>query len=117
MSRLLGDTAEQLAKNFLVEQGLRWMDSNYHCRWGEIDLVMKDSQYLIFIEVRSRISAAYGGALASITHTKQKKIIKTAQHYQLAKKIYNKFPCRFDVLTLQGEPATIQWIKNAFSVS
>lgn len=114
MSISIGMAGEEAAKKFLLKQGLRWITSNYHCRFGEIDLIMRDGDYLVFIEVRQRRSMAFGGALASVTAAKQKKLIKSAQHYQWTQKISESL-CRIDVLTLQGTPPNIDWIKNAIS--
>ena len=115
MSIMIGIAGEEAAKAFLIKQGLQWITSNYHCRFGEIDLIMQEGDYLVFIEVRQRRSMAFGGALASITSAKQKKLIKSAQHYQCSHKQLSKNPCRIDVLTLQGTPPKIDWIKNAIS--
>ena len=114
MSIVIGMAGEEAAKKFLLTKGLRWITSNYHCRFGEIDLIMQDGVYLVFIEVRQRCSMTYGGALASVTWAKQKKLIKSAQHYQWTQKM-SENPCRIDVLTLQGTPPKIDWIKNAIS--
>jgi putative endonuclease len=70
---------------------------------------------VVFIEVRQRRSMDFGGALASVTWHKQSKLIKTAQHFLLTHKKLSQHPCRIDVLTLQGIPPTIDWIKNAIS--
>ena len=114
MSLEIGYAAEEQARNYLVKQGLRWITSNYHCRWGEVDLIMTEADYLIFVEVRARVSLRYGGAIASITRQKQRKIIKTASHYMVSKNLYNKYTARFDVVSLQGALSDIGWIKNAF---
>ena len=115
MSKLKGIVGEEAAKVFLLKQGLRWIASNYSCRMGEIDLIMQEGECLVFVEVRQRSSMAFGGALASITATKQKKIIKAAQHFQLTHKQLSNNPCRIDVLTLQGTAPNIDWIKNAIT--
>lgn len=116
MSQEKGFAAEKEARNYLVAQGLQWIASNYRCRWGEIDLIMCDQAYMIFVEVRARTNLAFGGALASVTYTKQQKLLKTASHYLLSNKLFNKYPSRFDVLSFEGKPARIEWIKNAFGV-
>src|SRR3990167_4768095 len=107
MSTVRGMAGEDAAKKILMTQGLGLITSNYHCRFGEIDLIMQDGDYLVFIEVRQRGSMAFGGALASITGAKQQKLIKSAQHYQCMQKKPSKNPCRIDVLTLQGTPPKI----------
>ncbi|MDI9818002.1 MULTISPECIES: YraN family protein [unclassified Legionella] len=116
MSKKAGAVSEQNAKRYLLGQGLKWLVSNYSCRWGEIDLIMQETDWLVFIEVRARSSASFGGAAASVTYSKQQKLLKTASHYLLTNKIHNKQPVRFDVLSFEGSPPEINWIKNAFGV-
>lgn len=116
MSRLIGDAAELQARSWLIKQGLRWLTSNYFCRWGEIDLIMFDGEYLVFIEVRQRVSAEFGGAVGSITLSKKRKLLKTASHYMQTKRYHDKYPVRFDVVSIQGTLQQIDWIKNAFGV-
>lgn len=114
MSQQIGFAAENQARDFLAKQGLQWITSNYRCRWGEIDIIMKEADYYVFIEVRSRVSAEYGGALESITARKKQKIIKTALHYLTTKSLLDRYPSRFDVICMQGKQAETLWIKNAF---
>ena len=114
MSISKGILGEKAAKTFLLSQGLTWITSNYHCRFGEIDLIMQEGDYLVFVEVKQRRSMAFGGALASVTWAKQTKLIRSVKHYQWTQKRSNN-PCRIDILTLQGIPPTIDWIKNAVS--
>ena len=114
MSQKIGFLAEQHARDYLTSQGLQWIESNYLCRMGEIDLIMRDSDYMVFVEVRARASNSFGGAVASVTRSKQQKLIKTASLYLLVNKLYDKQPIRFDVLSIEGVPPSISWIKNAF---
>ncbi len=114
MSLKIGSLAEQRAREYLTLQGLQWVESNYRCRMGDLDLIMRDNDYLVFIEVRARTSNAFGGAMASVTHSKRQKLIKTASLYLMANKLYDKQPIRFDVLSLEGMPPRMSWIKNAF---
>ena len=114
MSQQMGFAAEEYARNYLSAHGLTWVMSNYRCRLGEIDLIMRDKEYLVFIEVRSRASNAYGGAVQSVTHSKRQKLIRTATLYLQTKKLYDTQPSRFDVVSLEGTPPQITWIKNAF---
>lgn len=114
MSLQKGALAEQQAQIYLVSQGLKWIMSNYRCRLGEIDLIMREGQDLVFVEVRSRAMASYGGALASVTYKKQQKLIKTALFYLSAHPLYQNEAFRFDVLCFEGKPPVIHWIKNAF---
>jgi putative endonuclease len=108
-----GALAEQLAAKFLRQQGLSLLHSNYRCRFGEIDLIMQDSGTLVFVEVRLRSRADFGGAAASIGAIKQSRLRRTAQHYlSTLRKIP---PCRFDaVLMHSADSAEIEWVKNAF---
>lgn len=116
MSLKIGFTAERQACSYLRAQGLRWIESNYRCRWGEIDLIMQDKEYLVFVEVRARASSCFGGAVASVTYAKQQKLIKTATTYLISKQILDKQPIRFDVFGLEGTDLQINWIKNAFGL-
>ncbi|WP_133130174.1 YraN family protein [Legionella yabuuchiae] len=114
MSQQIGFAAEEEAKQYLLSQGLKLIDQNYRSKLGEIDLIMQDNAYLVFIEVRARASNAFGGALASVNYQKQQKLIKTALFYLMQKKLNNKYPVRFDVISLEGKPYQINWIKDAF---
>jgi len=116
MSQQMGFAAEESARKYLCEQGLTWLESNYHCRLGEIDIIMRDKEYIVFVEVRARTSREYGGGLQSITNSKRHKLIRTATLYLQVKKLYDKHPCRFDVLSIDGITPEITWIKNAFGV-
>ena len=111
-SNSVGVKAEKHALLFLEKQGLALICQNYYCRFGEIDLIMKNHDTLIFIEVRYRKNNDFGGALASITKRKQAKIVKTAKHY-LAQ-LDNEPYCRFDVIAIDEASNSPQWIKNAF---
>lgn len=114
MSKQLGVKAEELAKDYLIKQGLVWRASNYLSRVGEIDLIMQDGVYLVFVEVRQRHSSSHGNALESITFSKRQKLIKTASLYLMVHKLHDKHPSRFDVISIQGHPAEITWVKDAF---
>lgn len=108
-----GVQAEQLAALFLQKQGLKLLDANYRCRFGEIDLVLRDGETLVFAEVRKRSSADFGGAAASIDRRKQQRLILTAQHY-IASSPGDR-PCRFDAVLLDAGDR-IEWVKNAFEL-
>ena len=77
MSISAGFVAEKQACDYLMSQGLKWVESNYRCQLGEIDLIMRDKEYLVFVEVRARASRDFGGALESVGYRKQQKILKT----------------------------------------
>lgn len=109
-----GKAAEEQACRFLESQGLRLIIKNYRASYGEIDLILQDKASIVFVEVRTRNSARFGGAAASVTYAKQQKIIKTAMHYLLTHKLRNKMPMRFDVVAFEGKNAEIHWIRHAF---
>ena len=112
MSIEKGSLAEIAARDYLVNAGLRWIKSNFRCSMGEIDLIMQDGSFLVFVEVRQRSSSNFGGAIASITLAKKKKLLKAASLYLMINKLYDKQATRFDVLSMEGRQIT--WIKNAF---
>lgn len=112
-----GHQAEERALHYLQDQGLKFVGRNYHCFAGEIDLIMRDGEYFVFIEVRSRVNISYGGGIDSITHSKRQKIIKTATHYLVRHQIYEKYPVRFDVLGIDGKSGDITWISDAFGTN
>jgi len=105
-----GAEAEQAAADFLARQGLRLVARNFRCRGGEIDLVMQEGPTLVFVEVRARTRADFGGAAESITATKQGRVILAARHYLAQHNI--DAPCRFDAVLLQA--GRMQWLKAAF---
>jgi len=107
-----GAAAEDLACAYLERQGLAILARNYRCRGGEIDLVARDGATLVFVEVRLRRSAAFGGAGASVDARKRARILAAARHYLGAR---DAPACRCDVLALDAlDPARIEWIKDAF---
>ena len=114
----LGRQAEQHAERFLHQQGLKLIVRNFQCRLGEIDLIMQDREFLVFVEVRYRNSDHYGSSAETVTWHKQKKIIRTAKYYLQQKNLLEKMPCRFDVITLAAntKDPDIEWIKSAFEL-
>jgi putative endonuclease len=106
------EPAESLAAQYLEAQGLTLAARNYRCRFGEIDIVAREGDTLVFVEVRRRRSEAFGGAAESITAAKRLRIIKAARHY--LGRLRNPPPCRFDAVLIRGEPPRIEWIRNAF---
>jgi putative endonuclease len=112
--RATGDRFEGAALSYLQQRGLRLVRANFLCRHGEIDLVMRDGETLVFVEVRYRKSGAFGGAVGSITQAKRRKLISAA-HIWLAWHPHDaRRPCRFDVLAFEGDG--IEWIPNAFEL-
>ncbi|MEH6447670.1 MAG: YraN family protein [Oleispira sp.] len=111
--RIKGDDKERLAEDYLAAKGFILIERNFLCKSGEIDLIMKDQDYWVFIEVRYRKNKEFGGALASITAGKQKKLRRAAEYYLLQHFGNTPPPCRFDVVGIEGQDE-IMWIKNAF---
>ncbi len=113
----IGQVNETLAEEHLIQQGLKTLDRNFHSRFGEIDLIMRDQQTLVFVEVKYRKSAAFGGAISAISLQKQTKIRLCANYYlqQHGLNAYNT-ACRFDVVAIQASSTNTQitWLKNAF---
>ncbi|MDR1710117.1 MAG: YraN family protein [Candidatus Accumulibacter sp.] len=107
-----GQRGEEIAARYLERRGLSVVARNHRCRGGEIDLVCRDGKTLVFVEVRLRKSGGYGGAAASITPAKQRRVALAARHY-LAAAGKNDSPCRFDCVLLDGEQ--VEWIRDAFS--
>lgn len=110
---LNGSGAERYAEAFLQHHNLVLLQRNYRCRSGEIDLIMREGTTLVFVEVRMRRNPAFGGAAASITPVKQRKLLLAARHYLASLKV--EPPCRFDAILLSGVAGEeVEWIKNAF---
>lgn len=115
---VLGRRGEDLALQYLEARGLRLLERNYRCKGGEIDLVMLDGATLVLIEVRSRSSADYGGAAASVGAGKQRRFTLAARHLMLTRPDFRKLAARFDVVAVDraegsGE-AVVTWVKDAF---
>ena len=115
-SLVSGKQAEQQALAFLEQQGLTLVVKNYRTYYGEIDLIMKDQAYYVFVEVRLRNNLNYASGIESVTLSKQKKIIKTTLRFLQENRLLNKVPCRFDVIGVEkhNQEFSFQWIKNAF---
>ena len=112
-----GRKSEEFARTWLKSKGLSHICSNFSCRFGELDLVMLDQGCLVIVEVRYRRSPDYGGALMSVTATKQMRIARATECFRQQHRQFRNSPLRFDVLALSGPPAKpeIEWCKNAFN--
>ena len=107
-----GDAAEARALEFLLGRGLLAVARNVSSKLGEIDLIMRDGEELVFVEVRARSRSDYGGAAASVGRSKQLRLRREAQRW-LSVRYGDRWPaCRFDVCALQG--ADVEWIRGAF---
>lgn len=107
-----GQLAEHIAATFLQQQGLILLEKNFRCKYGEIDLIMRDGETLVFVEVRLRSNQNFGGAALSITQSKQQKLSRTAEQYL---QIHGNCDCRFDAILMQTiDIKAVEWLKNAF---
>ena len=107
-----GQGWEQQALAHLTRHGLTLVESNFRCKLGEIDLVMRDGPALVFVEVRQRAGRAHGGAAASITPAKTRRLVRAAETYLL--RFPRLPPCRFDVVAIDGE--SLDWLRDAIQV-
>lgn len=114
--RSAGAAFEQRAGAELERAGLKLLARNYTTRYGELDLVMRDGDSVVFVEVRYRVRAGHGDALASVTRGKQDKLIRAAQLWLAAHPQHAQRPCRFDVVSYDGPAADarMQWLRGAF---
>lgn len=115
-NRRAGQLAEQAALTWLTQQGVAAVRRNFHCRFGEIDIIGLHRQQLVFFEVRWRQSSHFGGAAASVTPAKQQKIVQAAQMFLQQHPEYATLSCRFDVVAVSGTQADwqFQWLQQAF---
>lgn len=110
--RQVGAHYEQAAARYLEQQGYRIIESNFRCRYGEIDLVAREGAYLVFVEVKYRKDTGAGEPLEAVDYRKQRQISRTAFFYLLCRGYGEDTPCRFDVAAILGEEMRV--IKNAF---
>lgn len=112
LQQRLGQQGEDRALAYLLQQGLQLLERNFRCKAGELDLIMQHGALLVFIEVRQRASSRYGGAAASITPAKQRRLLRAAQYFLLR---YAALPpCRFDLLAIDGE--ILSWMQNVLEM-
>ncbi|WP_109440635.1 YraN family protein [Acinetobacter haemolyticus] len=126
----MGQWAEEAAKTLLHSHGYQCISQNYHSRFGEIDLIVRRGQELVFVEVKARSSGSYAHAYEVITQAQKRKIIKTAKFFLQRYPSYYDFDCRFDVIcfdfpqkiakTVQPDFSKLQydqqWIEHAFTL-
>jgi len=110
-----GARAESLAVDFLAARGLAIVGRNFRTRMGEIDVIARDRETIVFVEVRKRRSDAYGSAAASITGAKRARLIVAAQAYLAI--LRREPPCRFDAVLIDGsDPPRIEWHRDVFAI-
>jgi putative endonuclease len=113
--RSIGNVGEDIAARFLANQGFEIIERNYRYERSEVDIVARDSNVLVFVEVKARRSRKFGEPEDAVTERKRKRLLKVAEGYLYEHKIEN-VECRFDVLSIffHGGETDIKHIKNAF---
>lgn len=111
--RQQGDAAEDRALAYLRAAGLELIQRNYRCRRGEIDLIMRDADTVVLVEVRQRSRSDFGTAAESVTVHKQRRLLATARHWLVSHPQHASGPLRFDVVGIDGN-GRLDWIANAF---
>ncbi|MBL8250749.1 MAG: YraN family protein [Candidatus Competibacter sp.] len=112
-----GAAAEDFALRYLEARGLRLVARNFRCRAGELDLILRDGEQLVFVEVRSRRYSQFGTPAESVTRTKQQKLLRAAAFYLQRQRL--DLPCRFDVVAIlqAGDAPQVEWIQDAFQLT
>ena len=115
-TRARGAQVEAAARDHLVAAGLQALAANAQARHGELDLVMRDGDTVVFVEVRYRRSAAFGGGFASVDAGKRRRLVLAARQFLAVHRDLRDAPCRFDVIDASGDPAAprLQWLRDAF---
>jgi putative endonuclease len=103
--RNLGERGERIAASYLKRHGYEILDTNYRCQWGEVDLIARKDDSLVFVEVRTRTNESYGTPAESLTYVKQERLITTAQTYLQALDILPK-EWRIDLVSITFSPAS-----------
>ena len=113
----IGQNAERIAQRYLEKRGLRLIAANYRCRYGELDLVMKQHHTLVMIEIRYRRDSRFMLPEESIDPAKRKRITLAAMRFIQRHPRFQTWPVRFDVVCLSGplDNSGINWIPGAFS--
>lgn len=111
--RKVGGDWEQHAAEYLAEQGMRIVETNFRCRQGEIDLIGYHNDYLVFVEVKYRSTSEQGHALEAVDYRKQSRICRVADYYRYLHKVSDFENIRYDVVAIQN--GEVNWIQNAFS--
>jgi len=116
LRKLLGREGEDRAAKFLAKRGYRILERNYRTRSGEIDLIALDRGVVVFVEVKTRTSDAFGAPELAVTPQKQQRMLKAALGYMKYKKLH-QVPCRFDVVAISGAAGPeVELIQNAFEM-
>ena len=118
-ARMNGARWERAAESYLQARGLKTLERNFHCRLGEIDLIMNDGPFLVFVEVKYRGRTRRGGGVESIDARKRWRIENTAAFFLARNPGQATRPCRFDVVAISGNDSgdDIDWIRDAFQAT
>lgn len=115
---IIGQTAEQVAADYLVENKIKIIDRNYRTRFGEIDIISKYKKEYVFVEVKAKNSSRFGKPYEMVTEKKKKKLIATSKSYLTENGLdIEKVDWRIDVVSIDYETGKIDWIKNAVEES
>lgn len=111
-----GALYEDIALAHARNQGLTLIERNFNCRFGELDLVLREGNVVVFLEVRYRKSQQFGGAMQSIGAQKRERLLKAASLFLQAHPELSRLACRFDVMAIAGttQQPEINWQRNAF---
>jgi len=112
-TRKTGKKYEEMAADYLQSRGYEILKKNYHCSYGEIDVIARSGEYLVFVEVKYRGSSAYGSPGEAVDRRKQRRISRAALSYYGRNGYEQEVPCRFDVIGVDGK-GNISHIENAF---
>lgn len=113
-THLIGQTAEDIAAEYLTENKLRIIDRNYRTRFGEIDIIAQNKKEFIFVEVKAKNTSRFGKPYEMVTGRKKKKLISTAKGYLTEINLdIEKIDWRIDVISIDYESGQIEWLKNA----
>ena len=113
-----GASAEAEAARYLVDQGLELLTTNFRCRFGELDLVMRDGKVLVVVEVRSRRRTNVTTPEATVGRQKQRRLIGATRYLLVRYRQFADWPVRFDVVAITGEleKPEIRWFRSAFTL-
>ncbi len=112
-NRAVGSEYEKIARTYIEDKGYKLIESNYRCKQGEVDIIAKDKDYLVFIEVKYRSNAKKGSPIEAVDFRKQMRISKVARYYMYEKRLADSTPVRFDVIGILKTDIT--YIENAFT--
>lgn len=113
-THIIGQTAEDIAAEYLVSQKIKVVDRNYRTRYGEIDIIAKDKKEFIFVEVKAKNTSRFGKPYEMVTAKKKKKLISTSKRYLIDNGFnIEKDSWRIDVISIDYETGKIEWLKDA----